>query len=473
MTVQDTPAGRTTAGEIAADGHTGFEAGDPATRTDGIAAPDTTETPRKPTARERRLNRNGFVALLGGLMSLAFIGALALGAILYLGAGMLDAKGPLAEETVVTIPEGAGANTIAAILRREGALPDRRVAGVADPTMLFRTAVRTKGASSRLRAGEYLIPANVSVNGLVDLLTSGQAIQHRVTVPEGLTSFQVVQRLANHEVLEGPIPAIPPEGSIRPETYNFSRGATRQEILDKMMADQRAIVEKAWASRAPDLPLSSPEELLILASIVEKETGVGSERAHVASVFTNRLRRGMRLETDPTIIYGLWGGEGKPKDRGGLRRSELDQRTPYNTYQIDGLPPGPIANPGEAALMATANPIETDDLFFVADGTGGHVFAKTYDEHLANVAKWRQIERERNAARAAAKSDSSATEREVSIPNDLAIASDATAIEGATIIQTAPANATVAGESPAGAAAEVAAEVAAEGSPVPLPPRRL
>ncbi|MEM7565755.1 MAG: endolytic transglycosylase MltG [Pseudomonadota bacterium] len=439
MTVQDTAGGAA------------FEAGDPQARAEETAP----EAAKKPTARERRQNRNGFLALLGGLMSLAFIGALALGAFLYMGAGLLNAEGPLDEETVVTIPEGAGANTIAAILRREGALPDERIAGLVDPAMLFRTAVRTKDASARLRAGEYRVPAGVSVNGLVDLLTSGQAIQHRVTVPEGLTSYQVVQRLANHEVLEGPIPAVPPEGSIRPETYNFSRGATRQEILDKMMADQRDVVARAWASRAPDLPLNSPEELLVLASIVEKETGVGAERAHVASVFVNRLRRGMRLETDPTVIYGIFGGEGKPSGRP-IYRSDLQKETPYNTYQIAGLPPGPIANPGEAALMATANPIETDDYFFVADGTGGHVFSKTYDEHLANVAKWRQIERERKAAREAAAA-AAGTETAVA---------EAAPIEGATILQTPPADAAAASSAPA-------AEFAADDSPVPLPPRRL
>lgn len=356
------------------------------------------EPPRKMTSRERRRNRNGFIALLGGLMSLGFVAVLALGGALWFASGMLETPGPLNEETVVSIPEGSGAVAIASILQREGALPRGRAAGLIDQATVFRAAVRAKGAGAKLRAGEYLVPANVSVNGLVDLLTDGRAIQHKVTVPEGWTSWQVVQRLAAHEILEGPVPPVPAEGSLLPDTYVFPRGETRAGVLARMQEAQAAVVAEAWASRAPDLPIESVEELVTLASIVEKETGVGAERAHVASVFHNRLNRGMKIQSDPTIIYGIFGGEGKPSDRP-IYRSDIDTPTPYNTYAIPALPPGPIANPGREALMAVARPLTTDDLYFVADGTGGHAFAETLDEHNRNVAQWRRIERELIAER--------------------------------------------------------------------------
>jgi len=213
-----------------------------------------------------------------------------------------------------------------------------------------------------------------------------------------------MERVQFSEILEGDLPPIPAEGSLLPSTYAFPKGTTREEAVTRMKEARDKALAEVWASRAADLPLKNPEELAILASIVERETGIGSERAHVASVFVNRLRKGMKLQTDPTVIYGIWGGQGKPKDRGGLRKSELRRSTPYNTYIIGGLPPTPIANPGIEALKAVANPLETDDLFFVADGTGGHVFAPTLREHNQNVAKWRKIEAQRKRdAEAAAK----------------------------------------------------------------------
>ena len=412
----------------------------------------------KLTARERRLNRNGFLAILGAAMSVAFVGALLLGGLLYYGASLLDRSAPTEEARIVTIPEGAGAIRIAQILDDEGLLPDVPSIGPVDSEFLFVRAVQARGVGGQLKQGEYEVPAGASVNGLVDLLTSGRAIQHRVTIPEGLTSFQVVARLAEHEVLEGPIPEAPVEGSVRPETYIFQRGTTRAALLERMVADQQAVIDRAWEARDPDLPIETKEEFVTLASIVEKETGVASERPHVASVFVNRLRRGMPLQSDPTIIYGINGGEG-PLGRG-LRRSEIDTPTPYNTYTIPGLPPGPIANPGEAALMATAQPLDTDDLYFVADGTGGHVFAETYEEHLANVAQWRRVEEAQRAAQSAS-------------PDDSAQSDPAT--ESASLETEEPDNlttSTVPIETPDEAAEDGTAEYASENSPVPLPMRR-
>jgi len=196
------------------------------------------------------------------------------------------------------------------------------------------------------------------------------------------------------DILEGDLPeTLPAEGSLMPDTYPFQRGTTRVEVVERMKVAQASFLSRVWAKRIPDLPISTPEELVTLASIVEKETGKADERPHVASVFINRLNRGMKLQSDPTIIYGIFGGAGKPSDRP-IYKSDIETPTPYNTYTIPALPPGPIANPGRAAMEAVANPSRTDDIFFVANGTGGHVFAKTLDEHNQNVARWRQIEKQ-------------------------------------------------------------------------------
>jgi len=231
-----------------------------------------------------------------------------------------------------------------------------------------------------------------------------------VSIPEGLTSYQAMQRIASNEILEGPMPeTIPEEGSIMPDTYPFQRGTTRKELIEQMRRQQERFLAQIWEKRIDGLPINSPEEMVTLASIVEKETGKADERPRVASVFINRLNKGMRLQSDPTIIYGIFGGQGKPKDRP-IYQSDIDQVTPYNTYQVDGLPPTPIANPGRAALEAVANPSRTEDLFFVADGTGGHVFARTYAEHNANVKRWRAIEKrlKEEAEKAAAAAEEAA-----------------------------------------------------------------
>src|SRR5690606_29117432 len=209
------------------------------------------------------------------------------------------------------------------------------------------------------------------------------------------TVKQIFDRIESDPILIGDMPKeLPPEGMIFADTLNFTRGTTRAEIIDRMIASQQKLIDEIWEKRRPDLPIKDKNEFVTLASIVEKETGIASERPHVAAVFINRLNKGMRLQSDPTIIYGLFGGAGKPADRP-IFKSDIEKPTPYNTYVINGLPPSPIANPGRAALEAVANPLDTDDLYFVADGTGGHVFAKTLDEHNANVRKWRAIEREK------------------------------------------------------------------------------
>tara|TARA_R110002096_G_scaffold76043_9_gene179687 strand:- start:1569 stop:2600 length:1032 start_codon:yes stop_codon:yes gene_type:complete len=295
-----------------------------------------------------------------------------------------EAAGPAAEETVVLLPRGSGLIRIANQLESEGVISDARI---------FRGMVTIDGGDRDLRAGEYAIPAEASMADIYALLRSGETVRYPITFAEGLTSAMIVRIIEASEVLTGDIAAIPPEGTLLPETYFVDRGTTRQELLDRMHADQTALLDRLWDSRMENLPFDTREEAIILASVVEKETGVASERPHVASVYVNRLNRGMRLESDPTIIYGITAGE--PLGRG-IRRSELDNTANlYNTYHHDGLPPTAIANPGRESIAAVLNPAETNDLFFVADGTGGHVFAATYREHARNVANWRRIERQR------------------------------------------------------------------------------
>lgn len=295
----------------------------------------------------------------------------------------IEAPGPLANDTVVVVPQGAGLSAIAETLAG---------AGVIEKPLLFRLYARWMDRDRSLQAGEFLFPARANFSDVLDILESGVAVQRQVTIPEGYTSLQAAAIVRLTDVLRGDVERIPDEGAILPETYNFVRGDTRMDVLERMEAAMRDALAKAWANRAPDLPLNSPQEALILASIVEKETGVAAERARVAAVFINRLRKGMRLQSDPTVAYGVAGGRGLDRP---LTRSDLDTPTPYNTYTETGLPPTPIANPGRAAIEAVLNPMDTDEFYFVADGTGGHAFSKTLAEHNRNVAKWRKIERQR------------------------------------------------------------------------------
>jgi UPF0755 protein len=220
----------------------------------------------------------------------------------------------------------------------------------------------------------------------------GKVVQHSVTIPEGLTSEQIVARLSDNDIFSGSVNEIPREGTLLPETYKFPRGTTREQVIARMQQAQKRVVAEIWEHRSADIPVKTQEQLITLASIVEKETGKADERSRVAAVYVNRMRQKMKLQSDPTIIYGLVGGKGtlgRP-----IKRSEITQPSPYNTYVIDGLPPGPIANPGRASLEAAANPARTRDLFFVADGTGGHAFTETYDQHQKNVAKLRTMEKQ-------------------------------------------------------------------------------
>jgi UPF0755 protein len=305
-----------------------------------------------------------------------------------------QSPGPQAEngatETVVNLPRGTGLNRIAETLEEQGVIGN---------SLIFRAGVMYFGKASALKAGEYAIPSGASPQRVMEILIEGKAIVYKLTLPEGLTTAMALDLVSKHVSLQGQVTRMPAEGALLPETYIFNRGMSRDALIERMEKDHAAVIDELWEKRAPNLPISTKEEAVILASIVEKETGVAHERPRVASVFVNRLRKGMKLQSDPTIIYGLT--KGVPLGRG-IRQSELDKATPYNTYVINGLPPTPIANPGRDAIAAVLNPADTEDLFFVADGTGGHVFASTLAEHDRNVQNWRQVEKQRAAATTAA-----------------------------------------------------------------------
>ena len=258
---------------------------------------------------------------------------------------------------------------------------------------LFYLAAKVSGSGRRLKAGEYEFKSGASMADVLEDIAEGRVVRRFVAVPEGWTSDMAADAVRAYPVLIGAVET-PPEGSILPDSYQVQRGEDRGEVMQKMRDARDALLAQLWAARAPDLPLKTPEEAVTLASIVEKETGIPAERPRIAAVFENRLRAGIKLESDPTIIYGIT--KGRPLGRG-ITMKELVTATPYNTYRIVGLPPTPIANPGRAALAAVLNPPKSDEMFFVADGTGGHVFASTFAEHQANVAKWRTIERQRAA----------------------------------------------------------------------------
>ncbi|PWJ85215.1 UPF0755 protein [Pseudaminobacter salicylatoxidans] len=348
-----------------------------------------------PPPRRSRASRNQFVVFLNFLLSIIVLVVLAGGAAVYFGKREFEGRGPTMVDQTFLVKPNTGVQDIADQLERRGLISDSRI---------FRLGVRAYGNDSALKAGEYEIKAGASMHEVMELLKSGKSVMYSLTIPEGLTVEQAFERIAHHEALSGDMPAAQPaEGSLATDTQRFTRGATRQSIIDKMLAHQKQMVDDIWARRAPDLPLADINEFVTLASIVEKETGRADERPRVAAVFLNRLKKKMRLQSDPTIIYGLFGGKGRPADRP-IYQSDIDKPTAYNTYQINGLPPTPIANPGRAALEAVANPSQTDELYFVADGTGGHVFAKTLDEHNQNVARWRAVQKKQaeEAAKAAA-----------------------------------------------------------------------
>ncbi|WP_416065860.1 endolytic transglycosylase MltG [Rhizobium sp. ZK1] len=342
----------------------------------------------EPPKRSRNA-RSQVILFLNFVMTMAVVVCIAGLIGFYYAITAYQSPGPLQTNTNFIIRNGAGLSEIASNLERNLIISDARV---------FRYLTATHlNAGESLKAGEYEIKAHASMNEIMELLKSGKSILYSVSFPEGLTVRQMFDRMLDDPVLEGDLPAaLPSEGSLRPDTYKFSRGTKRSEIIDQMAAAQQKLVDQIWERRDPSLLLKSKQEFVTLASIVEKETGVPDERAHVASVFLNRLSKGMRLQSDPTIIYGLFGGGGKPSDRP-IYQSDLKKETPYNTYVIKGLPPTPIANPGKDALEAVANPWKTQDLYFVADGTGGHVFAATLEDHNANVKRWRKLEADKGA----------------------------------------------------------------------------
>jgi UPF0755 protein len=367
-----------------------------------------------------------------------------LGGVILWGRAQYDTPGPLTQAICVQVERGSNMRTVSRDLEAQGAVSSATI---------FRLGADYEEKTSQLKAGSFLVQPEATMQEIVDVVTRGGAstcgteivyrvgvtrvstqvreldpatnrfveraeftpgedetpavytemkekrdTRYRIAMAEGVTSWQVVEALKSMDVLEGAVEEVPPEGSLAPDSYEVRPGDTRADVLAQMEAAQERLLADAWAARVPDSPVETPEELLILASIIEKETGVPEERGQVASVFVNRLNQGMRLQTDPTVIYGVT--EGKGVLGRGLRASELRKATPWNTYVIEGLPPTPIANPGRASLLAAAQPEETDYVFFVADGTGGHAFAQTLDEHNRNVAKWRQIEAERGAAAA-------------------------------------------------------------------------
>ncbi|WP_026187389.1 endolytic transglycosylase MltG [Ensifer sp. BR816] len=349
--------------------------------------------------RRSRKARSQVVIFLNFLMTVVVFVALAAAGAVYYAMHEYEKPGPLQANQNFIVRSGAGMIEIADSLERNNIITDGRV---------FRFVSEAYLDNETMKAGEYEIKAHASMQEIMELLKSGKSILYAVSLPEGLTVKQMFRKLADDPVLVGDLPAeFPSEGSLKPDTYKFTRGTKRAEIVQQMVAAQKALVEQIWEKRDPELPVASVDEFVTLASIVEKETGRADERPRVASVFINRLEKGMRLQSDPTIIYGIFGGEGKPADRA-ILKSDLEKDTPYNTYLIKGLPPTPIANPGRAALEAVANPSRTPELYFVADGTGGHVFAATLDEHNANVRRWRKLEAEKAAEAAKAAQDAAA-----------------------------------------------------------------
>lgn len=371
-------------------------------------------------------------------LSLLIVGLALVAGLVAWGRAQYQAPGPLTEAVCLEVERGSSFRDVSQSLAAQGAINHPQV---------FRIGADYEGVTAALKAGSFIIGPGATMEEIVETVTSsGQstcgteivyrigvtsaAVQlreidpetgdfgvtaefepaagevpaaytearadgdtrYRVALAEGATSWQVVDALTAADFLEGAVAELPPEGSLAPESYEVELGSARADLLTRMTELQSARLAAAWASRAADVPVATPEEALILASIIEKETGVAAEREQVASVFANRLRGGMRLQTDPTVIYGITSGEGVLGR--GLRQSELERVTPYNTYQVDGLPPTPIANPGLASIEAALNPAETDFVFFVADGSGGHAFARTLDEHNENVRRWREIEAE-------------------------------------------------------------------------------
>lgn len=340
--------------------------------------------------RRSKAARNPLVILANLVFSLLILAALGAGFGIYYLKKTFNDQGPLQQAEVIWIKPGTGIKEISTMLASSNIISNDQI---------FVYGIGWEQKTKALKAGEYEIPAHASMRDVMNILVLGRSIEHSITIPEGWTVTQALNRIGSNEILTGDLAneKMPPEGGLMADTVTFLRGTTRADIVRRLQQKQDKLVKDIWATRAADLPIKNINEFVTLASIVEKETGIASERPQVAAVFVNRLRKNMRLQSDPTIIYGLFGGTGKPSGRP-IYRSDIDKETPYNTYRINGLPPTPIAIPGKDALMAVANPPKTEDLYFVADGTGGHAFAKTLDEHNQNVRKWREVERSGSTA---------------------------------------------------------------------------
>lgn len=321
----------------------------------------------------------GMVRSLVGFFSAWVNAALFATLVLVWFIGRISQSGPLPEDRAVLVPYGSGVVGIGRQLAEEG---------VIDTPEYFVLAAALLRGSGGLQAGEYLFPAGVSVVDAVALVRSGRTIVHRLTIPEGLTSMQVVGLVAAEPALSGTILAVPANGTLLPETYHFTRGDDRNALLVRMQTAMQAALDDAWGRRSPKLAITTPVQAMILASVVEKETGIAEERPRVAGVFHNRLTSGMKLQSDPTVIFALTNGEAELGRL--LTRADWRFESPYNTYVVDGLPPAPIANPGKAALEATLRPERHDFLYFVANGSGGHSFARSLGDHNRNVAAWKQ-----------------------------------------------------------------------------------
>ena len=317
------------------------------------------------------------------ILALAFAGALALSAgVLYIS-WIMQTAAPLTRDEIVFIPPGTSVTNIADTFAAQNALDSKA-------KVIFPYYARLTGAGGNLQAGEYKITPGMSAADIIQLLEDGNTIKRQITIPEGLTSFEIIALLNAAPAMEGEVTDLPDEGSLLPESYAYIRGDRRPKIIERMQNQMRETLNTLWPDRAKDLPFNTQKEAVILASIVEKETGIPDERPRVAGVFINRLRKGMPLQSDPTVIYAITHGQGKLNRK--LYYKDLKRKDPYNTYYAAGLPPGPIANPGRASLEAVLNPENHDYVYFVADGTGGHVFSKTLAEHNRNVAKWRKIQ---------------------------------------------------------------------------------
>ena len=342
--------------------------------------------PELPAHDEEEEYSRPVLRMFDGLLNFVLIVLVAVAGFFYFLKVEFDRPGPLEISTIFVVPKGSSTTSIANRLTEEGIISDTRI---------FMASIfyfmRLKGEGT-LKAGEYQFDKHATMREVLNTLVDGKSVQYRITFPEGWTSEQIVKRISANAELDGVVSAIPPEGSLLPDTYSFGTRDSKDDILERMQAAHRKFLAQVWDERDPDIMVKTPEEAVILASIVEKETGVAEERPRIAAVFNNRLRKGMRLQSDPTIIYGIFGGSGN-RDHP-ITRDELKEKNPYNTYQINGLPPTPIGNPGRAAIEAVLKPAKTDELYFVADGTGGHDFSKTLAEHNKKVAKWRKIERE-------------------------------------------------------------------------------